>query len=253
MAKLKVIYKPKGAAAEYSHLAINLYIGCRFACKYCYAPAIARQTLSEWSANPQPRKDILKKIEADAKQIEGDERTILLCYTSDPYQSPEAAALTREALLILEKYNLTATVLTKAGRAAEQDFDILRRNKWEFGTTLSGWLETSMREWEPFAASNGSRNMAIATAHNTGIKTWVSMEPVYNTKDALMAIEYMGGYVDFWKIGKMNHRTLDIDWAKFRTDAIELLEKLGAKYYIKKELRGYTGAEKRLDRSAGVI
>ena len=92
--KMAVIYEPKGAAAEYSHLAINLYHGCQFACKYCYAPAIAYKKLSDWAANPYPKKDILKRIEKDAKKIAGDPRTILLCYTSDPYQNAEASALT---------------------------------------------------------------------------------------------------------------------------------------------------------------
>ena len=233
---MQVIYEPKGAAGEYSHLAINLYIGCQFACRYCYAPAIARQKMADWSKNPKPRKDILKKIEADAKKIAGDKRTILLCYTSDPYQNAEAAALTRETLLILEKYRLTATVLTKAGEAAMQDFDILERNKWEFGTTLCCIRQTEQKKWEPFAADACSRFNAITAAHARGIKTWVSMEPVYNTKEAFEVIHRVHKYVDFWKIGKMNHRSLDIDWVKFRNDAVLLLEGVGAKYYIKKEL-----------------
>ena len=235
---MDVIYEPKGAAKEYSHLAINLYHGCRFACKYCYAPAIALKKLDEWSANPQPKKDILERIEKDAKKIAGDPRSILLCFTSDPYQSPEAAALTRQVLLILEKYNLTATVLTKAGMGAVQDFDILKRNGWMFGTTLSCWTSGTQKKWEPNAATPTSKARAIQKAtHEFGIKTWVSMEPVYDTKEALHVIRTMSTWVDFWKIGKMNHRKLDIDWPKFREDAVKLLDSLGAKYYIKKELR----------------
>ena len=234
---MAVIYEPKGAAREYSHLALNLYIGCRFACRYCYAPAIVRQKLSDWSANPKPRKDILKKIEADAKKMAGDTRTILLCYTSDPYQSPEAAALTRQALLILEKYNLTATVLTKAGMAAAQDFDILKRNNWEFGTTLSYLSDDIQKKWEPNAAKVDSRIIAVRHAAKRGIKTWVSVEPVMDAAEALQLIKLLRTEVDFWKIGKMNHRKIDIDWGKFHDDAVALLNRLGAKYYIKKELR----------------
>ena len=234
---MSVIYEPKGAAAEYAHLAINLYHGCRFACKYCYAPAIAFKNLAEWSANPQPKKDILKRIGAGAKKMAGDPRSILLCFTSDPYQSDEAAALTRGALMILEKYKLTATVLTKAGMNAVQDFDILERNNWQFGTTLSTGNEKIQAKWEPYAAKVWSRGMAIKMAHERGIKTWVSVEPVYDTPSALQMISWLNEWVDFWKIGKMNHRKLDIDWPKFRKDAVKLLDSLGAKYYIKKELR----------------
>lgn len=234
---MQVIYEPKGAALEYAKLAVNLYNGCRFACKYCYVPAIFRQQLEQWSADPQPRKDILKKLEADAKKIAGDKRTILLSFTCDPYQSPKAAALTRQALLILEKYDLTATVLTKAGTAAEQDFDILLRNNWQFGTTLSYISSHIKDQWEPFAAAPADRVTAIRYAKGIGIKTWVSVEPVLDATEALVAIKILHPSVDFWKIGKMNHRKLDIDWKKFHNDVVTLLKKLGANYYIKKELK----------------
>ncbi len=232
-----VIYEPKGPALEYAHLALNLYHGCGFACKYCYAPAIAYKKLDEWSANPQPKKDILERLEKDAKRMQGDPRTILLCFTCDPYQSPEAAELTREALLILEKYDMTATVLTKAGVAACDDFDILIRNKWQFGTTLSHMSKRLDKQWEPGAAYWPSRCEAIQEANKLGIKTWVSVEPVMDAYESLAMICYMDRWVDFWKIGKMNHRKLDVDWVEFRKHAIALLNNLGAKYYIKKELR----------------
>ncbi len=231
-----VIYEPKGAAREYSHLAINLYHGCRFACEYCYAPSIAFKKLAEWSANPQPKKNILARIEADAKKMAGDPRSILLCFTSDPYQSPEAAKLTRDTLLILEKYNLTATVLTKGGEAAIRDFDILQRTGWKFGTTLSYLSDDIQKKWEPNAGTVNSRIIAIRHAAKRGIETWVSVEPVMDAEEALKLIKLLHSEVNFWKIGKMNHRKLDIDWKKFHDDTVELLDSLGAKYYIKKEL-----------------
>lgn len=233
---MPVIYEPKGAAREYSHLAINLYHGCRFACRYCYAPAIAFKKLAEWSANPKPKKNILARLEKDAKKMAGDPRSILLCFTSDPYQSDEAAAMTRRALNILKHYNLTATVLTKAGMAAAEDFDILKRNDWQFGTTLSYTSHKLWKQWENGAADPESRMRAIKDAHYQGIKTWISVEPVMDAEEALLLIDIMSDYVDFWKIGKMNHRKLDIDWPKFREDAAKLLDSLGAKYYIKREL-----------------
>ena len=233
---MDVIYEPKGPALEYAHLAINIYKGCKFACTYCYAPDMARMNMADWSRHPEPKKGILERIEKDAKKIAGDPRSILLCFTCDPYQSIEAARLTRRALLILEKHKLTATVLTKAGLGAAQDFDILKRNKWEFGTTICCTSDALRMQWEPNAEGIKSRCLAIKHAHEMGIKTWVSMEPVYDAPQALKLIERIADYVDFWKVGKMNHRKLNIDWPRFREDAILVLDNNMAKYYIKKEL-----------------
>ena len=231
------IYEPKGAAKEYSHLAVNLMEGCRFGCRYCYAPSVLFMTRDQFQKDPQPKKDILERLEVDAKRMAGDERSILLCFTSDPYQSDEAGELTRKALLILEANDLTATVLTKGGMRAAQDFDILKRNGWKFGSTISCMSIDAQYPWEVGSPSPTDRIKAILQARSMGIETWVSMEPVWNTEEALDVIGQLHLSVGFWKIGKMNHRKLDIDWVKFREDAIALLESLGAEYYIKKELR----------------
>ena len=47
-------------------------------------------------------------------------------------------------------------------------------------------------------------------------------------------------YVDFWKVGKLNHNKAVEQSAlgpKFRAAAIALLEHYGCKYYIKEDLR----------------
>ena len=47
-------------------------------------------------------------------------------------------------------------------------------------------------------------------------------------------------YVDFWKVGKLNHNKAveqSVVWPKFRDDATALLEHYGCKHYIKENLR----------------
>ena len=47
-------------------------------------------------------------------------------------------------------------------------------------------------------------------------------------------------YVDFWKVGKLNHDKaveLAVDWPRFRDAATALLKHYGCKYYIKEDLR----------------
>ena len=50
----------------------------------------------------------------------------------------------------------------------------------------------------------------------------------------------VGGRVDFWKVGKLNHDKAveqSVDGPKFRDDATALFERYGCKCYIKEDLR----------------
>lgn len=264
-----VIYEPKGRAYEYSPLAVNLYTGCLYACKYCFAPGICHKKRSTFHTEVEPRKDILEKLEADCKKMKGDPRDILLCFTSDAYQpigikpfsyhaicaslalKPESDELkrrlgdldringdiTREALLILEKYEMRVSILTKGGMRASRDFDILARNDWKFGTTLLFWDEDRKERWEPNSPSIINRCTAILNANAAQIYTWVSVEPVINPTEALMLILELRDTVDHFKIGKINyHKYIEdkIDWRRFRRDVEALL--FEKNYYLKKDL-----------------
>ena len=238
---MPVIYEPRGKAREYSELACNLYTGCSHKCKYCYCPSIMRKNLEDWSKNPYPRTRILKLLENDAKKIKGCEKELLFSFISDAYQSDEAAFLTREALLICEKYEFkNVNILTKAGFRAAKDFDIIKRNNWKFGSTVIFRQESLREEWEPGAPSIQSRYTAIKKAHEMGIYTWVSIEPVVDTEQALKVMKDLKQYVTFWKVGKLNYNKAiedTIDWKRFLIDTKQELN--GYDYYIKNDLARY--------------
>ena len=234
---MSIIYEPRGKAREYSDLAVNLYTGCSHGCRYCYCPAILRKKIDEWSACPTPRVDILRLLEKDAQKMKGDTRDILLSFMSDPYHSDEAAALTREALLILEKYDLRVQVLTKGGLRSVRDFDILARNRWKYGATILFSDDVMRKEWEPHAAPIEERMEALREARRREIYTWVSIEPVIAPAQALGVMHRLKGSVNLWKVGKLNHnkeREATIDWAQFLTDTETLLA--GENVLIKKDL-----------------
>ena len=68
------------------------------------------------------------------------------------------------------------------------------------------------------------------------------MEPVIDPEQALKVIKTANQYVDFWKVGKLNHMKEyenRIDWKNFLFNAKSLLNKLEAKYYIKKDLLAF--------------
>ncbi len=240
---MNIIYEPKARAAEYAPLAVNLYTGCLHACGYCYAPGVARKKRSVFRTSVEPRKNILEQLEKDCRKMKGDPREILLCFMTDAYQPfTEGQDITREALLILEKYEMKVTILTKGGMRAARDFDILKRNGWSFGTTIIFENPDSQRQWEPVAASLGDRVKTIQTAHDQGIRTWVSLEPVIDPDESLHLIRRLNGtlndgIVDHWKIGKINYNKWyedRVDWKKFLIEVMRLLS--GKSYYIKRDL-----------------
>ncbi len=244
---MRIIYEPRGRAKEYAELACNLYMGCTHGCKYCYAPACMRCSQKDWKKNVYIRKRALELFERDAIDLAKahDERAILFSFLSDPYQPLEQEEkITHQALEIVKKYGLRSKILTKgAEKLVSVDFDLMKAARTEFGVTIS-FVDDKMREkWEPQAAPIKERFSLLKRAHQLGIYTWVSLEPVIDPEQALKVIKKAMPYVDFWKIGKLNHmKDIEgqIDWVKFREDLRTVFARKGKvegeDYYIKQDL-----------------
>ena len=244
---MKVIYKPKGRALEYSPLACNLYIGCTHGCKYCYAPACIHKTTEDWRNGVYARDGILDSFESDCKYLaqhglNDEAHRILFCFLSDPYQPLESKLkITHKSLEIAKRWAIKISVLTKGTyQRVKPDLQLMKESDVKLGVTLSFANDALRKQWEPNAASVESRLRLLREAHEMGIYTWVSMEPVIVPSEALGVIEMAHEFVDFWKVGKLNHnREIEgsVDWPGFRSDVTTLLEKNGCQYYIKEDLR----------------
>ncbi len=241
---MKAIYETKGRAREYSELAVNLYTGCGHRCVYCCGATVTHQDRNSWENSPRPRKGILEQIQVDAAVRSNlqDDRPILMCFVTDPYQPiNDEFKLARIALIILHAHGLRATILTKAGMRATQDFDLLIPGRDAFACTLTLREKMESRYWEPVAADPSSRMDALKEAHKLGLETWVSFEPVIKPEDTMELIRMTSDYVDHCKVGTMNyhpHRKT-IDWPKFAHEVKELLDSVGKPYYLKEDLRRY--------------
>lgn len=246
---MNVIYKPKGRALEYAPLACNLYIGCTHGCKYCYAPGCMRKTLDDWHAEGKARKNIVASFEKDAKWLsenmpDDEKRRVLFCFLSDPYQPLEGRLhITRKCLTIAQKYGIKVDVLTKgAYKRVAKDFDLMVAAKARLGVTLSFVSDDKRKMWEPKASSVSDRLRLLREAHEKGIYTWVSMEPVIDPDEALGVIDSAYEYVDFWKVGKINYnREIEnmVNWVAFLENVETALNKYNAKYYMKNSLREF--------------
>jgi DNA repair photolyase len=243
--KTSVIYETRGKAREYCELAANLYRGCGHCCTYCYAPSTIFESREKF-CQPRVRKDVLLKFENDAKYFGGvgESRSILLSFTTDPYQMLDVLEeLTRRAIQILHDNNLKVSILTKGGKRSERDFDLLssRPELSEYGATLVFVDENDRKQVEPFAAPTHERIECLKKAHDMGISTYVSLEPVYDPLQTLTLIDLTYDFVDLYKVGKLNYnaRQKTIDWKKFKKDVIETLDDHNKKYYLKESLQVY--------------
>ena len=236
---MTAIYEPRGMAREYAALACNLYRGCTHGCRYCYAPAATRTKRSVFVAGGALRDGVLQQLQRDAPRYTEPARSTpaLLCLTSDPSQ-PNEDGHTRQALEIMANAGTRFQVLTKGGVRALRDLDIIAATDGLFGTTLLFTDETARQDWEPGAASIASRVEALRAFHDSGIRTWVSIEPVIEPRQAVDIVHWLDPWVDEWRLGKLNHhpRAATIAWRAYAADLWAALADTTTDYMVKKAL-----------------
>lgn len=231
------IYRPGGAALEYAPLGLNIYDGCSHRCSYCYNKSRFNDSYNDPKINAT-----LYNIEADLRQLAFDNNRdrVHLSFVGDPYdRGRRDCGYTRRVLELFKKYHHPFQILTKGGSRAFLDFDLYSKED-RFGVTLTFDNESDSRKWEPGAALPDDRIDALRIAHDHGISTWVSLEPVIDPLQSLHLIDLTHEIVDFYWVGKLNHYPeieQTIDWVKFRSDTIELLEKHGNDYSFKRALK----------------
>jgi len=240
---MKVIYEPKGKAKEYADLAVNLYNGCSHGCEYCYAPAVMHKTKEDFFKIPSPRKNIIELLKKDITEmvVNCDEREVLMCFSCDPYQPIDTEyKLTREAVRLFSEHDINFAILTKGGKRSERDFDIMEWSSdlCRYGATLVFCNDDHSKKYEPFAAPTSERIESLRKAHEMGIRTWVSLEPAWSYADVSDLIQRTSGYVDEYKIGKLNYHAhaKEIDWKVFKEEVVYLCDGLGVNYTLKNDL-----------------
>ncbi len=250
-----VIYPPRGEAGEYSPLALNLYKGCGHACAYCYVPLVTKQPRAEFNAGAVPRsatsgsngmKSIIERLLLDARKfrIAGITTQVMMSFTTDPYH-PGDTYLTRRAIEVLIDHGLAFCTLTKGANRALRDLDLFRPDRDAFASTLTTLDDAFSLKWEPKAALPAERLHALRKFHDAGIFTWVSLEPTLDVEASLEIVRETHTFVDLYKVGQANYLkeiTRTTDWRDYTLRMIELLQKVGARHYIKEKLQEHLPA-----------
>lgn len=242
-----IIYAPKGQALEYAPLACNPYDGCGHKCLYCYVPLIRHITRAEFDASADARQDFMSRLlkEAVKYRAAGSREQVMLSFTTDPYH-PFDTSLTRVVLQAIQEHGMGICTLTKGGTRALRDIDLFRPDRDAFACSLTAAEDGEFaRKWEPAAAPPSDRIAALRAFHEKGIFTWVSLEPTLSIESSLGVVRATHGFVNLFKVGRANYcgpLTAKTDWRDYTLRMVELLQQLGVKHYIKKDLQKYLPA-----------
>ena len=199
-----------------SNWCLNTAIGCMHGCLFCYVPGT--------SANKQAR--LLKELEVDDpdarwgqyvfvrewdekkflaslrraenkahEKLEKDgNRAVMLCTTTDPYQTIRHAdpvrkkdlnerhrhIVRRSLELIRDHSTLNVRILTRSP-LAKIDFDVMKSfgDRLLFGMSLPTLNDQLIRIYEPSAPGANARLRTLKAAREAGLNVYVAVAPTY--------------------------------------------------------------------------
>lgn len=180
---------------------------------------------------------------------------VMISFTVDPYPPyEEQERVTRRVLEVLRFSNHTVMILTKnPGLAYRLDLDLIKmfRSRIMVGSTIISLEKTPL---EPKAPPPEERIEALRKFKQSGVRTWISMEPIIpGVTDVVKIIKATLNFCDFYVLGAYNyhaqlrkHTGIVVTDAELRSFyqntvpyALQLLKKANKKFFVKKELRKY--------------
>lgn len=173
---------------EYGEYAMNHVQGCSHGCLYpCYAFLMAKRFgrvsgYEDWCI-PRLVTNTLELLDKEIPHLRGKMKNVQLCFTTDPfmYGYKEICDTSIAAIKKLNAAGIPCVALTKGILPFELS-ELSQENI--YGITLISLDEEYREKAEPGAAPYTERIAALKALHDSGAKTWVSMEP-YPTPNIL--------------------------------------------------------------------
>lgn len=218
-----LLYKSQ---VEYGDFCINHVEGCAHGCKFpCYAMLLKKRCgvirdYQDW-LKPKLVSNSIELLRAELPRYLSHINRVHLCFSTDPFMLgfSEVHDLSIRIIEELNNHDIKAVVLTKGilpTTLANRD----RPEKNEFGITLVSLDENFRNEYEPYSASYSERISSLRQLHQSGLKTWVSIEP-YPTPNImeqnLLAILEEIAFVDKIVFGRMNYNPLVLQYRDYRS------------------------------------
>lgn len=239
-----MLYK---TGVEYGDYTVNHVQGCSHGCKYpCYAMMLAKRfgkakSYEEW-CEPALVSNALEILDKEIPKLKDKIQSVQLCFSTDPfmYGYDEVKQM---SLRIIEKLNaasIKCTALTK-GLLPIELRNLSHDN--EYGITLISLNEKYREETEPGAAPYTQRIAALKALHDSGCKTWVSIEPYptpniieQNFEELLQAISFTDKII----FGRLNYNKRVTEFKGYKEyfnklayRVVEFCGENGKQYHIK--------------------
>jgi len=213
-------------------LTLNPYTGCSHNCVYCYATSYTPHL-----ADCHPKKDLLKRVESEARKLNGE--TVSISNSSDPYPHSEVElGLTRECLQILSGNNCKVQLITKSSLVA-RDADVITKMPCMVTLTITTQDEEIARLIEPGAPSPSERLKAIETLVSKNIPVSARIDPIIpsvNDNPTLLIATLAD--IGVKHVTSSTYKVKRDNWQRFFKAMPSVAEKIKSLYFSKGERVG---------------
>ncbi|MCX6047677.1 MAG: radical SAM protein [Chloroflexi bacterium] len=179
--------KTGGFLAGFTHT-LQPYIGCRFACEYCYVKGLSvhrfHQPPANWGDYVHPRIGIAEQLRKELTRLaarnELDQLAIFMSSATDPYQGAERQwRLSRACLDLFQEFPPGLLVIQTRSPLVVDDFARIRAlgaRCW-LNFTLETDLEAVRQTLTPHCPSIAQRLAAIQAATAFGLQVQITVSP----------------------------------------------------------------------------
>ncbi|WAH38932.1 SPL family radical SAM protein [Alicyclobacillus dauci] len=198
----RLLQPASGYLAGYDY-SLNPYVGCVFACTYCYVRGmpVARFHQGDWGTYVDVKQiDPAKFLRELQRAREQGRVTIFMSSSTDPYQPQEARANNTRTILttMAQHMDLVDFIFVQTrSPLVKRDVDVLQSlgDKVLVSMTLETDLETVRQRFTPFAPPLRKRTEALELLHDQGIPTQIAVAPILPASDAFA--ESIVGIADY--------------------------------------------------------
>ncbi|MGG2198035.1 MULTISPECIES: SPL family radical SAM protein [Paenibacillus] len=189
----RLLLPASGFLSGYTHT-LNPYVGCAFACSYCYVREmpVAKFRGSPWGDWVDVKANTASLLSRELKRA-GRKKpvTVFMSSATDPYQPEEfRACLTRSWLEVMAASppeELAFVMVQTRSPLVTRDIDVLRRlgPRVRVSLTIETDMESVRKLFTPAAPPIAARFAALRRLAEAGVPTQAAVSPVLPCSDGL--------------------------------------------------------------------